>query len=93
MLKVTVDGPIAAVGRSSLGGSGGMPPPRNFEPAESDSEAFWDSFEVLVAVVLQTDSNNIASIIYDWGAMPLPYHPSDEVGLNAVVDVWVNRPT
>ena len=37
MLKVIVDG-----GRSSLGGSGDMPP-RNvltFEPSESDSEAF-----------------------------------------------------
>ena len=55
MLKVIVDGGCRRIGHSSLGGSGGMPP-RNFEPSESGSEAFWGSFEVLVAVILQTDS-------------------------------------
>ena len=39
-----------------LGGSGQKPPQFNFVPSESGSEAFWDSFEVLVAVILQTDS-------------------------------------
>ena len=46
------------VGCTFLGGSGGMPPQNlfKFEPSESGSEAFRDSFEVLEAVVLQTDS-------------------------------------
>ena len=47
ILKGMVD---AVVGRTFVGGSGGMPPlpPRNlknFEPSESGSEAFRDSFE------------------------------------------------
>ena len=49
---------VAGIGCSSLGGSGGMPPRNflNFEPSKSGSELFRDSFAVLVAVILQTDS-------------------------------------